>query len=306
MTRRPFLILAVLLFSLSLQAAPKDVPNASPAQGKSFFQKLFGSKDKTEISPDKAAAPDASKNQLKEKKAKDAEPKEEAQPTRGEKKKYSSEIRDAESLYWAGQIDDAEAKVDQVLKANPKNEIANAMKIKIKKTRDMLAKTETVLTDEYFNSAEIFFNSGNNLEASLQIQRAMRMSPNDKKIKKLYDAITQANQKLVDSIHPSKRRQFRAGFRDFLEENFEAADNIFRGLQKTNPEIIEYLSASSAHLIDEKNKERSSVYFAEGVRNIDRQEFRNAQEKLLLAVTLDSNNVEARLLLAQLNIELGS
>jgi tetratricopeptide (TPR) repeat protein len=262
------------------------VTNASPEptqQKRSFFGKIFGT-GKSSVNTESVEIIEPSKKELKQ---------------------IDAKLKDIERVYWMGMIDEAEAKVDRLPKTNSKDDMVTGMKNKLKMAKERVLKVEAAIVEDYYGRAEKFFQAGNNLEASLEIQRAMGLDPHNKKVKKLFDSITAANQKTVDSMLPSKKRKFRNGFKQFLEENFEAAVESFRDLQKTNPELTDYLSEANAHLIDQKNSQRSSVYFADAVRSIDRDEFRNAQEYLLLSIENDKNNIEARLLLEQVKLELG-
>lgn len=293
----------------------EDVPAAVPSQPATAVAPLPGPES---IVPAPGEDTDAQQEKSKRRKARETAAEEEQsapaqsviEPDHADKVLYTSGekdrlLRDALEFYAIGDLSEAEETVNELLKIDASYQQAWDLKNKLTKISERIADAREAIAEEYHVAAEYYYKKENYLDASLWVKRSLAMRPTADKTIALQQRINDALQVVLGRINVVERRRLMRGVEYFLSEDFERSVIVFRDLQKSFPEVNELLSVAITHLADGRNVLRSTEYYDQAVDDLRRERFKKAQENLYLALEMNRNNLNARYMLEQVNLELG-
>lgn len=214
-------------------------------------------------------------------------------------------LQQARTAYNSGDLGEAEDKLNECLAAEPLNLTASEMKNKIAILRERMLAVQEDVADEYYHSAEYFYEKGNLPEALLWSERSVKLNRKSPLSRMLYQALQQDKANTLLKVNKDDKKLLEAGIGYFLAEDFDDAVAVFRALQRNYPEMNDFLSSAIIHSGDPKNSKRSREYIQAALDNMKMERYKNAQEALYLALQMDTTNLYARMVLEQVNLELG-
>jgi hypothetical protein len=266
--------------SASIQPSGAAVPAVEPARN-----------DKKKTGTEKAVKPVAKPTEVRRR-----EPVTETRRPRPDR--Y---LARAQEFYMTGKFPEAVIMVKRSLKANPMNEAALAFQKKIDRVQEKMAYARVNMVNEYYCSAEYLFRKGFVLDARLEINKALAIDPSAKDALLLSDEINRVNAKMLEKVSPKYRAKFEKAIRRFVEGDIEMASKILRKLQNDTAEAEYFLPVILAHLSDNSNRARSDEYYSEALRQVNKGRYHKAHDNLYLAIAMDKNNLDARLLQVQID-----
>lgn len=232
------------------------------------------------------------------------------EPVENEKNIYTSGekdrlMRDAQDFYAVGDLAEAEETVNELLKIDASYQQAWDLKNKLTKISERISDARESIAEEYHIAAEYYYKKENYLDALLWVNRSIAIRPNADKTIALKQRINDALQVMLNRINAVERRRLVRGMDYFIAEDFDRAVVVFRDLQKSFPEVNELLSVAITHLSDTRNVQRSTEYYDAALKDLRKERYKKAQESLYLALEMNRNNLPARYMLEQVNLELG-
>lgn len=210
----------------------------------------------------------------------------------------------AKDYYAAGKLGEAEKAADVVLNADPAHEGALTLKRKIARVRERIAVARANLANEYLYNAGVFYKKRQVLDALIEVKLALELDPGSREAKALYLDICQFNQNIIDRSNPGDRSALRKALAYYIDGKYSRAAAAFRKIQGKVEEVDNYLPAAETHSYDAENRKRSDVYFVAAIEDMRRERYQPAQDNLYLALEQDRNNMDARLMLEQVDLEL--
>ncbi|HLD29675.1 MAG TPA: hypothetical protein VJC03_04990, partial [bacterium] len=197
----------------------------------------------------------------------------------------------------------AESQVEVVLKIYPASEEALALKEKLARVKELRIEVRNRLLADLQRRAQDLFEYGNYLECLSTAHRAMEIDPSYQEANKLFQTAYAEVRKIVKSREDIK--ELERGMDYYLNGNFAAAVRIFRRMQPFIPEIERLLSQTILRLSDQTNMKRSEKYFRIALRAGKKGRHKTAKVNLFLSLELDKDNLQARQMMAEVNLELG-
>jgi tetratricopeptide (TPR) repeat protein len=210
----------------------------------------------------------------------------------------------AREFYAVGKLNDAEELTDLLLQQDPTDRAARDFKARIAKARERISYAKLNMANEYYWSASNHYRQGQLIESLFDVKRALELNPNLNEAKTLYQDISRIDQKIIDRINENDRETFTKAMVSFKEGDFSKAIRVFRKLQGKVPEVDYYMPFALAHMMDDDNRMRSDSYYVEAINDIRAGRYKNAQDELYMALEMDRNNFDARLLLEQVDLNL--
>jgi len=225
-------------------------------------------------------------------------------PESPEEKEVRKLLEEAEKKYLDREIFEAEEEINRVLEIQPENKAALNLKEKIKKIKQARIETRRKLVEQIFENAESYFNGGNMIGALQESDRVLKLNPKHQEAYKLYNKSYDNLKKVISYASDKDKASFKKAIKYHLNQDYGKAVNIFRkiGLGKNE---IEYLLAQARVMnIFKKNKTRAEKYYKKAVKDYKKRRFIKAKENILNSLFIDKYNLEALVLLEEININL--
>ncbi|MFA5858054.1 MAG: hypothetical protein WC955_03205 [Elusimicrobiota bacterium] len=217
------------------------------------------------------------------------------------------DFKDAKKAYRNRDYEKANQLLEACMSACPQNSDVEGLKLKIDEIQKKREEVLMVLPDEFCKRALAFLSRGNLLEALYEAKRALVINPEHQEAEDVYKEINSQLKRFIDeSIEDDgDKAEFEKAVKYYLEDDIVVATKIFRKLQSRVPSVSLYIDLANYHAMDKTNKNRAEKYYRTAVRDMERGDYRKARENLSITLGLDKTMVDARCMLAEVEVIMG-
>jgi tetratricopeptide (TPR) repeat protein len=187
--------------------------------------------------------------------------------------------------------------VGKSLRVYKSNKPAQILKDKLDAVKADLDKEKLNMAKEYCQNASHLFRKGLVLEAMLDVKKSLLLDPNSIETRNLDDKILSSIKSITDKVNEDYRKKFRQAIEYFIDGNIEKSEKYFRMLENQTDSADYFLPIVISHHSDKSNYDRSNLYYEEALNQLNETRYAMAKESLMLALRLDKDNLDARLLL---------
>ncbi len=235
------------------------------------------------------------------------------------RKDNSGRIDKIKNLYAQKKYDAMMQELEVVLKIDSTHTVALEYQNKI------IDYINNKKADEHYAQASKFYYENKDIEkANVELQQALNIAPNHEEAKSLYSKISKEVKEMylkkVGSMVSSNdlnvensdlKKLIELGEQDRLIEarkllnggRFKEALDQISSILKENPEN-EKAKALEKEILLSKNRSDSELLYSEALKLYNEKRFSIAEEKIILAINLDGNNVSLNELLEKIRLSL--
>ena len=105
--------------------------------------------------------------------------------------------------------------------------------------------------------------------------------------------------KKYEGVEPDSRKSFKQAIQFYVDGDIRESLRLFRELKDRIEESDLFLPVVLAHISDDSNRISSNKYFSLAFKDMREYHLRKAQDNLYFALSIDKDNLDARLLLIQ-------
>ncbi len=216
---------------------------------------------------------------------------------------YDKQLKKAIKYYFKGNFSSAEDICDKIVIAEPENEAAVELQNKIAylKQREELYRKE--LLDVYYTELRKAVMEGNCYEGFMYLKKIGAIS--DEKMNYFSNVLLMEKENILSRFNNNRDKKiFLKSLDAFVKEDFVKSTKILYKLQEKYPQFSIYLSISRTKEFDEGNINRKKGLYKQALKSLNRNEFvaaKNAAQQLHM---MDYNDVTAKLLLDQIELEI--
>lgn len=217
---------------------------------------------------------------------------------------YDKQLVLARKHYFNGELAKAEDICDKIVIAQPENEAAAILQNKIVylKQKEVLYKKS--LVDTYYVELRKSVMEGNCYDGFMYLKKIGELEQGDK-LNYFINVLTMEKENILSRFNNKKdKNTFLKSLDAFVDGDFVKSTKLLYKLQEKYPQFSIYLSISRAKEFNEENDDRMNELYKKTLKSLQKNEFVKAKNYAQLLYMMDYNNITAKLLLDQVELEI--
>ncbi len=217
---------------------------------------------------------------------------------------YDKQLVLARKYYFNGDLTKAEDICDKIVVAEPENEAAAELQNKIVYLKQKEVVYKKNLVDTYYVELRKSVMEGNCYDGVMYLKKIGELEQDDK-MNYFTNVLTMEKENIVARFNNKKdKNTFLKSLDAFINEDFVKSTKLLYKLQEKYPQFSIYLSISRAKEFNEENDNRMKYLHKQTVKCLQKNEFVTAKNYAQLLYMMDYNNITAKLLLDQVELEI--
>ncbi len=208
----------------------------------------------------------------------------------------------ARKAFSIGNLQAADVYVGKSLRTYKDNKPAQLFKQKVDAVKQQMEQERLSMAREYYIDAKHLYRKGLVLDSMLQNKKSLLLEPASKDAQRLNEDIVTSLRKMTESINEDYRKKFRKAVQYFIDGNIDKSERYFRMLENQTSTADYLLPIVISHRSDKVNQERSNDYYEQAIDQLNETRYSKAKDALSIALQMDKDNIDARLLLILVNI----
>ncbi|MFC2062320.1 tetratricopeptide repeat protein, partial [Elusimicrobiota bacterium] len=213
-------------------------------------------------------------------------------------------LEKAKKMYIKRMLDETDAILDEILEIDEGNKEATKFKEKVQDIKEIRVETHRKLVETVYESALSYYNNNNMIGAVQEAYKVLKYNPKHQRAYAMYKDAYERLQDIVKTANEKDKKAFREAVQCYLEGKYDKAATMFRNMKLQNSKIDILLGQSVTNLSLVDNQKSADKYFKKAIESREKRRYVTAREYLLSALMLNKYNLEARILLEEVNYEL--